>query len=81
MMKKVVLICVLVMLVSIIPAFTATSDTPIKKPTKLKIQLKTHDCSCIETQKKDQRSAKDQIKSKDQIRTKSELKNGSCNTT
>lgn len=52
-------ICILVMLVSMIPAFAATTDTP----------LKTQDCTCIGTQKKDQNRTKDQT----ELRIKKEL--------
>jgi len=47
------------MLVSMIPAFAATTDTP----------LKTQDCTCIGTQKKDQNRTKDQT----ELRIKKEL--------
>ncbi len=43
MMKKLALVCALVMLVSIVSAFAATSDTPIKTQTKLQQKAKIQD--------------------------------------
>lgn len=94
MMKKVALICALVMLVSIVPAFAA--DTPIKKQTKLQQKAKIQDGTCTCTQNQDQTQTqlktRNQLKIQDgtcignqiqdQIQTKlqKKLKDGSCNT-
>ncbi|MCE5215254.1 MAG: hypothetical protein LLF83_11120 [Methanobacterium sp.] len=92
MMKKIALVCALVMLVSIVPAFAATSDTPIKKQTKLQQKLKIQDGTCTATQTQDQTQTqlKQQLKiqdgtctgdqTQDQTQTKLQkrLKDGSC---
>lgn len=93
MMKKLALVCALVMLVSILPAFAATSDTPIKKQTKLQQKAKIQDGTCNGDQIKDQTKQKQQLKKqdrtctrdqvKDQTQTKlrKKLKDRSCTTT
>ena len=93
MMKKLALVCALVMLVSILPAFAANSDTPIKKQTKLQQKAKIQDGTCNGDQIKDQTKQKQQLKKqdrtctrdqvKDQTQTKlrKKLKDRSCTTT
>ena len=93
MMKKLALVCALVMLVSILPAFAATSDTPIKTQTKLQQKAKIQDGTCNGDQIKDQTKQKQQLKKqdrtctrdqvKDQTQTKlrKKLKDRSCTTT
>ena len=93
MMKKLALVCALVMLVSILPAFAATSDSPIKKQTKLQQKAKIQDGTCNGDQIKDQTKQKQQLKKqdrtctrdqvKDQTQTKlrKKLKDRSCTTT
>jgi Mg2+/Co2+ transporter CorB len=83
MMKKLALVCALVMLVSIVSAFAATSDTPIKTQTKLQQKAKIQDGTCNgdQTQTKLQKKAKiqDGTCNGDQTQTKlqKKLKNGS----
>ncbi len=97
MMKKLALVCALVMLVSIVPAFAATSDTPIKKQTKLQQKMKIQDGTCTATQTQDQTKTQTKLKqqlkiqdgtcngdqAQDQTQTKlqKKLKDGSCTTT
>mgnify|MGYP001012674558 CR=1 FL=1 len=93
MMKKLALVCALVMLVSIVSAFAATSDTPIKTQTKLQQKAKIQDGTCNGDQIKDQTKQKQQLKKqdrtctrdqvKDQTQTKlrKKLKDRSCTTT
>jgi hypothetical protein len=97
MMKKVALLCAIVMLVSVVPAFAATSDTPIKKQTKLQQKLKIQDGTGNATATGDQTQTQSQLKkqlktqdgtctgdqTQDQTQTKlqKQLKVGTCTAT
>lgn len=93
MMKKLALVCALVMLVSIVPTFAAAGDTPIKKQTKLQQKAKLQDGTGTGTPIQDQTKLKQQLKKQDgtctgdqtpdqtQIKLQKKLKDGSCSST
>lgn len=72
MKKSIALLCAITMLVSIIPAFAANSDTPLKTQTQLQNQVKTQDSNCTTNQ------ARDQNKTESQLQKQLKVKDCNC---
>lgn len=68
MKRKIALVCALAMLVSIIPAFAASSDIPLRTQDQLHQQLKKQDSNCTTDQTRDKNKTESQVQKKLKIK-------------